>query len=167
MLDPNAQPGQQPTDPSGVVQDPTPSGQPAPDEGQPLAAPSGSTPSQFDPKQWAIKYQGQEVFPKDQEHARALMHKGYSYDQAMSKIARERESLQQEQVKYKKYADLQSQLESDPAFAEYYWQTLSKYQPNQPAEGGEDDPRYTAIQKELGQTKKSLEELSGDRKSVV
>ena len=163
MLDPNAGGSGQPgSDPSGVISpsmgDSTPAASPAPSGDQPG---NGASPTEsvFDPKSWEIKYNGQTAYPKDQNHAKALMMKGYSYEQAMQKLNKDRESLEGQSIRYKKLADLQDALEQDPKFAEYYYSKLSEYKPDGVVEG-DDDPKYASLRGELGQTKKQLEELS-------
>lgn len=155
--DPNASsPGQDPANVSGVTQSDL--GQAAGSPGSEAVAPVSQA---FDPKAYELKVNGQNYYPKDQNHLRELAMKGYDYSQRMEKHNKAVEQFQQQQAKYKKFEDLQNALESDPDFSQYYFDSISKYKKGAPVDDGVVvSPEIKALRDELGGTKKQVEELA-------
>ena len=133
--------GNQPdTGPSGDA------GAEQPDQQQQSATPEA--PNWFKADQIKLKYRGQEVSPRDYNHAVQLMQQGYSYSQAMAQVNQMKQQVESQKGKYTQYEQLEQAFAKNPAFAAKIWsmyqeatgqqaQPQQGVQPNTPA-----DPQY-------------------------
>jgi len=80
-----------------------------------------SSPSWFKADQIKLKYRGQEVSPRDYNHAVQLMQQGYSYSQAMAQVNQMRQQLESQKGKFSQYEKLEQAFQQNPAFAARIW----------------------------------------------
>jgi hypothetical protein len=95
----------------------------APAQGDASAAPAWWKPDLF-----KLRYRGSEVSPKDYQHAVALMQKGYSYEQAMAGVKRDKEALDARGKQFEQYEKLDRAFKENPEFArriqQFYVETM-------------------------------------------
>lgn len=128
----------------------------APQGEAPVAPPEGAAPqpapeNSWDPKPWELKYNGQPVYPKDQNHLKMLAQKGWSYEQRMADLNRQQSEWQSQVEKYKRlepYEKLDHAFRSNPEFARQIMELKERYEQGQ-TQQGEEDPRLQAIQQKL------------------
>ena len=98
--------------------------------------------------EWAFKWKGQSITPRDKAQVVQLMQQGYDYNQAMNKLKQDRQALDEQGTKFKKYTDLEGQLASNPQFAQDYWNYVTTWKPKtvegQP-EAAPVDPRLEKV----------------------
>ena len=108
--------GSQPDDgPSGEAAE-----KPQPDQKQTQQA-TPQSPDWFKADQIKLKYRGQEVSPKDYNHAVQLMQQGYSYSQAMGQVNQMKQQLESQKGKFTQYEKLEQAFQQNPAFAAKIW----------------------------------------------
>lgn len=89
----------------------------------------------FDPKQFAYKYKGQEFSPKDRNHLTQLMSKGHSYEQSMAAVKQEQQRIAELQNRYKPYEQLDQMFKKNPQFQQELYALRDKFQnPQQPGQ---------------------------------
>lgn len=120
-----------------------------PEGGQAPQAPAPE--NTWDPKPWELKYNGQPVYPKDQNHLKMLAQKGWSYEQRMAELNRQQGEWQGQVEKYKRlepYEKLDQLFQTNPEFARQILELKQRYEQGQPDQG-QADPRLQAIQEKL------------------
>lgn len=99
-----------------------------------------ATPSTEDAPEWfkadlvKLKYRGAEVSPKDYNHAKELMQKGWSYEQAMAGIAQQKQEYEANKQRFADYEKLDEAFKQNPAFAQRIQQMYLEAQGQQAPE---------------------------------
>lgn len=121
----------------GTQPDSGPSGEanakPQPEQQQSQQA-TPQSPTWFKADQIKLKYRGQEVSPRDYNHAVQLMQQGYSYSQAMAQVNQMKQQLDSQKGKFTQYEKLEQAFQQNPAFAAKIW---SMYQEAMGGKGGQ------------------------------
>lgn len=132
----------------------------------------GSSPAWWKPDLFKLKYRGSEVSPKDYGHAVNLMQKGWSFEQAMSQLKREREEFDATRGKYSQYEKLDEAFAKNPAFKQKILDMYREHhdggaQPQRSnaavANAVAGDPAFQQILSEVGNIKKAVEQWQEEK----
>lgn len=108
---------------------------------------------QFNPQEWALNYKGQQVMPKDRDHLVNLAQKGWSYEQAMEQINREKQEFAKQQGEISRYIELDKAIKADPQFANSLYEFIRQYneggQQQQQQNQQQENPEYVQLRQEL------------------
>lgn len=111
------------TGPSGEA------GKEAPVTQQAQSAPQQeANPAWFKPDLFQLKYRGQQVAPKDYNHAKQLMQQGWSYSQAMAEVNKQKAEIESQRGRYTSYEKLEQAFAQNPQFAQKIWQMYQEAQ---------------------------------------
>lgn len=110
---------------------------------------------QFNPQEWALNYKGQQVMPKDRDHLVNLAQKGWSYEQAMEQINREKQEFARQQGEISRYIELDKAMKADPQFANSLYNFIREYNEGGGQQGEklqqnqQDNPEFVQLRQEL------------------
>jgi len=104
---------------TGPGTDPQQAQQPAPVGEQP--------PTDWDGSQFSLKYREQNIIPKSKEELINLAQRGFGYSQAMGKLNRDRQDVQNKSQQYQQYDQLDKMLKSNPQLAQKILQAAAEY----------------------------------------
>ncbi len=120
-------------------------------------APVEPVQNSWDPKPWELKYNGQPVYPKDQNHLKMLAQKGWSYEQKMAELNRQQGQWGQEREqleKLKPYQELDNLFKTNPAFASEIMRLKEQFANGQPGQDPNQQlPQLQPIQQEIEELK--------------
>jgi hypothetical protein len=140
-------------------------------EQQPQAAApvaDGNNPAWWKPDLFSLKYRGAAVSPKDYKHATALMQKGWSYEQSMEQVKREKAEIDANRSRYEQYERLEKAFNENPAFKQRILQLQQETANGQVQQQGQQaiDPRFQQVTQKLEEFDKfvgSLKEQQADQ----
>ncbi len=135
-------------------------------QGEPVAE-QAPVQNSWDPKPWELKYNGQAVYPKDQNHLKMLAQKGWSYEQKMADLNRQQGTWEEERQQFEKlkpYQELDKMFQSNPAFARQILALKEQYANGQPQDNQQADALHPLQQKveELETWKQTLAEKAAN-----
>jgi len=146
--------GQQPETTPEPVADTTPQQEQQTPQSAP--APDGSNPTWWKPDLFQLKYRGAAVSPKDYSHAVALMQKGYSYENAMSEVKREKAEVDALKSKYIEYEKLEEAFKTNPAFKAQILRLKQESEGARAVQQSYANPQLEQVTQKLGEFEKFM-----------
>lgn len=145
----------------------------SPDQTAPEAAPEAIAPQEsvapeqsapventWDPKPWELKYNGQPVYPKDQNHLKMLAQKGWSYEEKMAALNRQQSEWSKEREQYKSlepYKALDQMFQTNPEFARKIMELKEQFANGQ---AQPQNPELQAIHEQLAEVREWKETVA-------
>lgn len=78
----------------------------------------------WNPKEWALKFKGKEIYPKDRNYLITLAQKGYGAERLVEDINKERLSMNEMKGKYSRYEQLEKALGENPQLQQKIWEMV-------------------------------------------